>query len=282
MLEIGLFLILGLAVGSFLNVVIARLPRIMEREWSDAALALAQEKGWTAPPTHDDRPEPILSLSVPASHCLACQTPISWYHNIPLLGFALLRGRCKACGQTISWQYPAIELVTALWFGASLWWWGLSITACAWMAWGATLIALSVIDARTQYLPDALTQPLCWAGLIAASMGWIAVDAQSALLGAVAGYLLLYGVAAVFRHLRGIDGMGQGDFKLLAALGAWMGWQSLSALVLIASVMGLLHGGLRLKLQPDASPYFPFGPSLCLAAWALVIWNRGQPMGWFP
>jgi len=247
MLELATSLVLGLAVGSFLNVLIERCPRMLEREWLTQSLALAREQGWTPPAGAQIEATPPLNLFTPGSHCPRCQAPV-------------------------------VELVTALWFGCAMLLWGPGVTAWVWMAWGATLIALTVIDARTQYLPDDLTLPLCWAGLLAASLGWLPTDLHSALWGAMAGYLLLWGVARTFLLLRGQEGMGQGDFKLLAALGAWMGWQSLGALVLLASVLGLLHGLVRLKLRPRAEPYFPFGPSLCVAAFALVIWQRGQPV----
>lgn len=278
MLELAITLVLGLAVGSFLNVLIERCPRMLEREWLTQSLALAREQGWTPPAGAQTEATPPLNLFTPGSHCPHCQAPVRWYHNIPLWGFMVLRGRCRDCGQAISWQYPAVELLTAVWFGLAMVLWGPGVTAWAWMAWGATLIALAVIDARTQYLPDDLTLPLCWAGLLAASLGYLPTDLPSALWGAAAGYTLLWAVAQTFRLIRGQEGMGQGDFKLLAALGAWMGWQSLGALILLASVLGLLHGLVRLKLKPQAEPHFPFGPSLCVAAFALVIWQRGQPV----
>ena len=155
MIELTITLLLGLAVGSFLNVVIERTPRTMVREWHEQAFAVAREAGWS-PPTDLPPPEAPLSLASPASHCPKCRTPIRWYHNIPLLSYALLRGRCKACEEPISWHYPAVEALTGLWFVCAVWWWGPSLTALAWMVWGSALIALSVIDARTQYLPDEI------------------------------------------------------------------------------------------------------------------------------
>ncbi len=261
-IEWGLTGLLGLVVGSFLNVVIARLPRMIEREFDSQADVAA------------------FNLSTPASHCPACLTPLTWRDKWPLLSFLWLRGRCRHCGAAISWQYPAVELLTALWFVGMAWVYGVSLTAACWSFWGAALIALACIDARTYYLPDAITQPLCWAGLMAASLGWIGVDLTSALWGAVLGYLMLWSVAGVFRLLRGIEGMGGGDFKLLAALGAWFGWQSISVLVLVACVLGMGHGLLRSRAQRLAQPHFPFGPSLCLAAVLLWVWGRGQPVSW--
>lgn len=249
--------LLGLIVGSFLNVVIVRLPRMLEQDGHSS----------------EDAP---FNLALPASHCQACLTPLTWRDNWPLLSFVMLRGRCRHCGAGLSWQYPVVEAMTAIWFAAMVAWWGNIPTAWCWSLWGAALIALAFIDARTQYLPDIITQPLCWAGLLAASLGWLAADLQSALWGAVIGYLMLWSVAEVYRLLKGMQGMGAGDFKLLAALGAWLGWQNLSMLVLMASVMGIAHGLMRPRAQREQSPHFPFGPSLCLAGGLVFLWGRGQ------
>jgi leader peptidase (prepilin peptidase)/N-methyltransferase len=258
-IEWGLVGVLGLVIGSFLNVVIVRLPRMLERD-----------------PRQAD--EPAYNLAQPASHCPACLTPLAWRDKWPLVSFMVLRGRCRHCGVGLSWQYPMVEAMTALWFALMAAWFGNTPTAWCWAFWGATLIALAFIDARTQYLPDALTQPLCWAGLMASSLGWLSVDLQSALWGAVLGYGLLWAVALIYRLLKGIEGMGAGDFKLLAALGAWLGWQNLSMLVLLASVMGIAQGLARPKKQREESPHFPFGPSLCLAGVLILMVGRGQPV----
>ncbi len=264
LIEWGMTGLLGLVVGSFVNVLIVRLPRMIEREY-EAGL--------------DDAP--AYNLATPASHCPVCQTPLSWRDKWPVLSFVGLRGRCRHCGVAISWQYPAVELLTALWFVAMVGVYGPGVTAGCWAVWGAALLALACIDARTCYLPDAITQPLCWAGLLAASLGWIGVDLSSAVWGAVAGYLMLWSVALAFKWLRGMDGMGAGDFKLLAALGAWLGWQSLSVLVLVACVLGIAQGLLRPRAEREAQPHFPFGPSLCLAGVLVWGWGRGQPLGLF-
>ena len=257
----GMAALLGLVVGSFLNVVIMRLPRMIEHEM-DA----------------DPSEPPAFNLAQPASHCPACLTPLTWRDKWPLLSYVWLRGHCRHCGAAISWQYPLVEACTALWFVAMTYFFGPTGTAVCWGLWGAALLALACIDARTHYLPDDITLPLCWVGLVAASLGYIAVDLHSALWGAVGGYVLFWGVAQVFRRLRGIDGMGAGDFKLLAALGAWLGWQNLSLLVLLASVLGIAHGLWRPRAERAAAPHFPFGPSLCLAAAVVLIWGRGQPV----
>ena len=261
LLAIGFMAALGLAIGSFLNVLIHRLPIMIEQSW--------QEPGTDAPAE--------LNLAFPASHCPECLHPIAWRDNLPMLGFLLLRGRCRHCHSRISWQYPLVEGVTASLFVWSL----LTHTdwapALAWAGFAAGLLALAVIDARTTWLPDALTQPLTWGGLMAAALGWTAVALPHALAGAVAGYLILWSVYWAFRLLTGKEGMGHGDFKLLAALGAWFGWQQLLAIVLIASVSGLLAALLLMwrKKLPD-NRQIAFGPFLALAgAWLLFFGAPG-------
>lgn len=253
--------LLGLAVGSFLNVLIYRLPVMIEQSFESPA----------------DPASIPMNLAWPASHCPACRHPIDWHDNMPLLGFALLRGRCRHCHAAISWQYPLIELLTA---GAFIWCWlryPAWPAALAWAGFAAGLLALAVIDARTTWLPDALTQPMTWGGLIASAMGWTAIDLPSSLAGAVAGYLTLWTVYWIFRLITGKEGMGHGDFKLLAALGAWLGWQNLLAVLLIASVAGLLFALVQhLRGQLAANRQIPFGPFLAVAgAW---LWLMGNPV----
>mgnify|MGYP003343491658 CR=1 FL=1 len=274
----ALALLPGLVVGSFLNVVIERLPRMLLRQWREQARELLEGTGEWVPAPGQESSEPAVSLARPGSHCPQCRTPIAWYFNIPLLGFLMLKGRCRACAKPISWQYPAVELLTAIWFGVVFFWWGLSVTALCWAGFGSALLVLSFIYAKHQWLPDDITLPLCWAGLLAAGAGLIAVDLWSAVLGASLGYVLLWGVAQAYWLIKKQQGMGQGDFKLLAALGAWLGWQSISMLVLMASILGIAHGLLRPRSVRLASPHFPFGPSLCLAATLLVMGGRGQPV----
>ncbi len=269
-LALSLALVLGLVVGSFLNVVIDRLPRMMERRWREECQALVEPQATLTQPRFD--------LAHPASHCPHCLAPIRWHDNIPLWGFVYLRGRCRDCGQPIPWRVLWVEALTGLWFVFSVWNWGFDLAALCWALWGSALIALAFIDAQEQCLPDDLTLPLCWAGMLASTLGWIAVDPVSAIWGAAIGYLLLWGVAQAYERARGQVGMGQGDFKLLAALGAWLGWQNLSLLLLIACVLGIAHGLMRPRAQRLASPHFAFGPSLCLAGFALAGWGRGQPV----
>ena len=250
-------LLLGLVLGSFANVVIYRLPRMLERAWAE-------------PDSHAIRP--AWNLAVPASHCPHCGTPLRWRHNLPLLGFALLRGRCAHCHHPIGWRYPLIEAAGGLLGAWCCWRYGLSAPALAWTGFGLTLLCLAVIDWDTTLLPDVLTQPLTWAGLIAAALGWSGQSLTLALWGAVGGYGLLWSVATGFRLMTGKDGMGQGDFKLLAALGAWLGpWAGLS-LILIASLSGLLAGlMLRQRGRLREGLYLPFGPFLVLAGlWVMV------------
>lgn len=260
----ALAVLLGLVVGSFLNVVIHRLPLMLERQW--------QAEHETA---SENTP---FNLAVPASHCPHCIQPLRWFDNIPLLSYLALQGRCRHCHAHIAWQYPMVELATAALFVWSLNRHGLSANAAAWVGLGACLLVLAVIDARTTLLPDALTQPLTWAGLLAAALGWTEVTLPNALWGAVGGYLFLWSVYWLFRLVTGQEGMGQGDFKLLAAQGAWFGWQALIALVLIACLSGLAVGlWLKWRHRLPAGGYIPFGPFLALAG-GVLMW-RGAPTG---
>lgn len=256
-LSIAFMAALGLAIGSFLNVLIHRLPIMIEQSWQDPATTT----------------EPAMDLAFPGSHCPACRHPIAWYDNLPLLGFVLLRGRCRHCQAPISWQYPLVELLTGALFVWSLLTHASWAAALAWAGFAAALLALAVIDARTTWLPDTLTQPLTWGGLIAAGMGWSSVSLQLALAGAVVGYLFLWSVYWAFRLLTGKEGMGYGDFKLLAALGAWFGVQSLLAVVLIASVSALVVAGVQMwRKQLPENRQIPFGPFLAFAgAWLLFV-----------
>ncbi|MEN8720605.1 MAG: A24 family peptidase [Oceanococcaceae bacterium] len=253
---------LGLLVGSFLNVVILRLPEMMERQWKqDAAEYLELPAPEVAP----------LGLAYPASHCPACHTPLRWYHNIPVLSFAWLRGRCAQCRAGISWQYPLVELLAAgvaLWAG---WHFGATVEGLLAIGFGWTLLTLTVIDQRTQLLPDVIVYPLLWAGLLINLHGTFAPLAD-AVIGAAAGYLSLWLVYQVFLKLTGKHGMGFGDFKLLAALGAWMGWMSLPGIVLLSSVVGLAWALLLLATgRMERGQAMPFGPFLAIAGWLYFV-----------
>ena len=257
---------LGLMVGSFLNVVILRLPPRMEWQWRRDAREILEE-----PDLYDPPPPGIV---VEGSHCPKCKKPLSWYENIPVLSWVLQGGKCRGCKAPISAQYPLVELMT-----------GLLFLACAlrfgfgWQAFGAMLltsylIALSGIDLRTRLLPDQLTLPLLWLGMTAAVEN-LYVGQKAAILGAMAGYLSLWSVYWVFKQLTGKEGMGHGDFKLLAALGAWMGLAGILPTILLSSLVGAIVGSIWLaaKGRDKATP-IPFGPYLAIAGWISFMWGQ--------
>jgi leader peptidase (prepilin peptidase) / N-methyltransferase len=256
--------LIGLLAGSFLNVVIHRLPLMLEQRWNrECAELRGQELA----------PEETLGLALPRSRCPACGTPIRWYQNIPLLSFILLRGRCASCHSPIGWRYPAVEALTGVLFAWVVLRHGNGIAGLAGCGLAAALIALACIDWDTTLLPDDITLPLTWAGLIAAALGWTRADLSASLWGAVAGYLSLWLINRGYALIRHEDGMGNGDFKLLAALGAWFGWQALMPIVLLASVSGAVVG-LLLKFagQLREGRYVPFGPFLVMGGlWALLF-----------
>ena len=253
--------LLGLIVGSFLNVVIHRLPRMLEAEWQAQCEELAGR---------DPAPRPAYNLLVPRSHCPACHTPIRLPHLLPLIGWLLARGRCAACGVAIPTRYPLVEGLTALLFALAALRFGAGWTLGATMLVIAVLVALTFIDFDTQLLPDQLTIPLMWAGL-AASLP--AGRAPEALIGAIAGYLSLWSVYWAFKLATGKEGMGYGDFKLLAALGAWLGWQALVPIVLIASVAGAVAGLALMARGNGRDTPIAFGPWLAIAGWAVMMWG---------
>ena len=263
--------LLGLCVGSFLNVVAHRLPRMMERAWRLEAAELLNVSAEA----------PIdVGLAKPASRCPACGHTIRWFENIPVLSWIALRGRCSACKTPISPRYPLVEMATGLLFAALAWRFGAQPVVLAWCGFVATLVALAAIDWDTTLLPDSLTQPLLWAGLIAASLGWT-LPLSAALWGAVLGYLALWSVYWLFKLTTGKEGMGAGDFKLLAALGAWLGASMLLPIVLGASLIGAavgiamkLSGGLR------EGRYVPFGPFLAGAGMVVLFAGPERVMGW--
>lgn len=245
----------GLAVGSWLTTVAHRLPRILEYDWDEGARAAAPSASAPARP----------SLWRPACQCPACGSPIRGWRRIPLLGWLRLRGRCDACGARIAWRYPAMELVTAILFALCAWHFGPTAAALCAMALAASLVVLAWIDAETGLLPDAITLPLLWAGLLINTAGVFAPPGQ-AILGAAVGYGFLRGLHHVFLALTGREGMGYGDFKLLAALGAWLGLAALPLVLLVASLTGVVVGmGLILARRVGRNQPQPFGPYLALA-----------------
>jgi leader peptidase (prepilin peptidase)/N-methyltransferase len=266
----GLFVLmaglLGLIVGSFLNVVIYRLPIMMERSWRAQCAELL---GQTPP-----REEVSFNLWTPHSCCQSCGHPISAAENIPLLSYALLRGRCAHCKATISIQYPLVEALSGVLTALTAGYFGFGWSAAAALLFTWALIALAIIDYQHQLLPDDITLPLLWLGLGLALFG-LFTDLRSSVLGAMAGYLSLWSVFQLFRLLTGKEGMGYGDFKLLAMLGAWQGWQNLVAIVILSSLIGSLLGLLLILLcGRDRKVPMPFGPFLAIAGWLTLLWGE--------
>ena len=263
--DILAFGVLGLAVGSFLNVVIHRLPKMMEQQWQ---MEYAHLKG--------DEPaiQAPFNLMVPRSRCPHCDHVIAWYENIPVLSFLLLRGKCSACATRISARYPLVEVSSAALFAYCAWRWGVTSTALAWSGFAAAVLALALIDWDTTLLPDDITLPLLWGGLLAATLQWTAVALPAAIWGAVAGYLSLWIVYWAFKLITGKEGMGYGDFKLFAALGAWFGWQALIPIILMASVIGAVVG-LAMKFSSGLREggYVPFGPFLAGAGLTAMVFG---------
>ncbi|MCL2658295.1 MAG: A24 family peptidase [Betaproteobacteria bacterium] len=258
----GLF---GLCIGSFLNVVIHRLPKMMEQDWQREA---AELRGEQAPAF-----EPI-SLSRPASRCPHCGTRIAAWQNLPLLSYLILGGRCGHCKARISPRYPIVELAGGLLAGACAWQFGPNWTALAAMVFCWSLLALTFIDLDTQLLPDSITQPLLWLGLLL-NLRPFFVDLPTAVIGATLGYLSLWSVFWAFKLLTGKEGMGYGDFKLLAAIGAWLGWKLLPFVILASSAIGAIIGiGLMLFARHGRETPIPFGPYLAGAGIAALFWGE--------
>jgi leader peptidase (prepilin peptidase)/N-methyltransferase len=267
-LEVGVALagLLGLLIGSFLNVVVYRLPKMMERQW---AADCAGMSGTTVP---DGQP---FNLSVPRSRCPSCGHLIAWHENIPVLSYLFLKGKCSVCGTAFGLRYPLVELATGALFGYCAWRWGLSWTGLAWSGFAAAVLALALIDWDTTLLPDDITLPLLWAGLIVAALGWNpSLSLSNALWGAVAGYLSLWLVYWAFKLVTGKEGMGYGDFKLFAALGAWFGWSALIPIILMASVIGAVTGiAMKFSSGLREGGYLPFGPFLAGAGLTAMVFG---------
>jgi leader peptidase (prepilin peptidase) / N-methyltransferase len=270
-LEAGPVALLGLFIGSFLNVVIHRLPKMLEAQWMAECRQL----------THPD--EPVVSqasynLVVPRSACPHCSHQIRWYENIPVLSYLVLGGKCSNCKAKISLRYPFVELITGALYGYCAYRWGWSWQTAAWCAFCTALVALTFIDWDTTLLPDDITLPLIWLGLIAAALRWnTEVTLVNAVWGAVAGYLSLWSVYWAFKLVTGKEGMGYGDFKLFAALGAWFGWQALIPMILFSSVIGALVGiAMKLNSSLREGGYVPFGPFLAGAGVACLIFGASS------
>ena len=263
--------VLGLCIGSFLNVVIYRLPAMLEHGWRKESAELLGVKV-------DDVEAP--TLSTPRSRCPACKHPIAWHENLPVVSYLLLRGRCSACKARISPRYPLVEVFTAVLFALIGWRFGAQPVVLAWCAFAAVLVALAGIDWDTTLLPDGLTLPLLWAGLVASALGWT-LPLPDALWGAVAGYLSLWSVYWLFKLTTGKEGMGFGDFKLLAAVGAWLGWKMLLPVILAASVIGAVVGiAMKLGAALREGRYVPFGPFLAGAALFVMLAGQARVLGW--
>lgn len=266
-LAVAAGLAFGLLIGSFLNVVIARLPRMLERQWKRECAELAG----SAP---DAASDPTFNLATPGSQCPHCGHMIRWHENVPVISFAVLGGRCSACRKPISWRYPAVEIATGILFAWCAWHWGLSLTALTWAGFSAALVALTLIDWDTTLLPDDITLPLLWGGLISASLKLTPVPLSDALWGAIAGYLSLWLVYWAFKLATGKEGMGYGDFKLFGAIGAWFGWAALVPIILMASVIGAIVGiGLKFTSGLREGGYVPFGPFLALGGLTAMVFG---------
>jgi leader peptidase (prepilin peptidase) / N-methyltransferase len=260
----GFMVLLGLAVGSFLNVVIGRLPIMLQRQWQAQCAALNDQ-----PVAPSER----FNLALPNSHCPSCEHAIAWYDNIPLLSWLLLQARCRHCNTAISARYPLVETVTAAVFGLLYWNYGLSLDLLMWCLFAALLICLLFIDVDHLLLPDQLTYLLLWLGLLYAVLGG-PVPLEHAVVGAIAGYGALWSVYWLFKLLSGKEGMGYGDFKLLAALGAWLGYSMLPLVVMVAALSGAVIGVVwqRWQRQKHSQP-IPFGPFLIAAAVVALLWG---------
>lgn len=288
--------LIGLAIGSFLNVVVHRLPTMLERDWwRDALHQLTDAEsyrrvfGATAPEALLQSGATLqgavgalqpLTLARPASRCPSCGHRIRAHENIPVLSWLLLRGRCSSCRAPISARYPLIELSCAALFAAIGWRMGAQPQALLWCGFAAALLALAWIDWDTTVLPDAITLPLLWAGLLCATLGWT-IAPVTAVIGAAAGYLSLWAVYWFFKLATGKEGMGYGDFKLLAAMGAWLGWQALLPIVLAASLIGAVVGiAMKLSGALREGRYVPFGPFLAGAGLVVMLVGTSAVLAW--
>ena len=264
--------LLGLMIGSFLNVVIHRLPIMLERSWqAQARDVLAGEDG-TAALTAESAD--TYNLVTPRSACPACGAQIKAWQNVPVLSYLFLRGRCAGCGAAIGIRYPVVETVTAVLSALVAWHFGYSLEAAGALILTWSLIALTVIDLDHQLLPDSITLPLLWLGLIFALQGAAFTDLRSAVIGAMAGYLCLWSIYHVFKLVTGKEGMGYGDFKLLGALGAWLGWQMLPVVIILSALVGAVVGIAMIVFGGrDSQRPMPFGPFLAAAGFVALLWG---------
>ncbi len=273
-LLIGIVFVFSLLIGSFLNVVIYRLPVMMERSWRDEAKAILDAPA-------ENLPEGRFDLTAPRSRCSACSFQIPAHHNIPVISYLFLRGRCGSCGAKISSRYPIVEAATAIASGVVAWRFGFGFETLAAVALTWVLIAISMIDVDHQIIPDSLVLPLTWAGLGMSlfhplpDTTVLFISPTESIIGAIAGYLTLWSVYHLFRLLTGKEGMGYGDFKLLGALGAWLGWQALPLIVLLSAVVGAVIGIAMIALRGhDKNIPIPFGPYLAAAGWIALLYGE--------
>lgn len=258
--------LIGLLVGSFLNVVIHRLPIMMEREWKQQCCEILEQ---TPPAT-----EAPFNLATPGSRCPACGHEISALENIPVISYLLQKGRCRGCDTSISTRYPAVEILTAILTGVVAWKFGFGVAGIGAMFFTWALIALSGIDLDTQLLPDSITLPMLWLG-IGLNLFATYTDLTSSVIGAMAGYLSLWSVYWLFKIITKKEGMGFGDFKLLAMIGAWLGWQILPLTIILSSVAGAIIGiALIVFRSHNRSQPIPFGPYLAIAGWIALCWGE--------
>lgn len=278
LLFITLVFVLGLLVGSFLNVVIFRFPVMLKRDWEEQCRELIDSE--SAPRQEDEsraeKQTTRFNLLVPGSHCLKCGHEITAIENIPVLSYLFLKGRCSACGVHISARYPIVEILTAILSALVAWRLGPGWETLLALTFTWTLIALAGIDIDEKLLPDAITLPLLWLGLIVSLWSFPAfTDMRGAIIGAAGGYLSLWLLFHLFRLITGKEGMGYGDFKLLAALGAWYGWQMLPLTVLLSTVVGAVVGvALIIAGRRDRQTAIPFGPYLAAAGWISLLWGN--------
>jgi len=261
------FFLLGAIVGSFINVISLRLPKMMEKKWRSQCCELLNIQQ----PSEDK--DLIFNLAFPASHCPQCQHVIRWWENIPVISYVLLKGQCSNCKKNISIQYPLVEIVTGILSAIVIWRMGLNIQSGTALLLTWCLIILTAIDTKTQLLPDDITLPLMWFGLIL-NIFSVFTSLQNAVIGVMVGYLSLWLIFWAFKLLTQKEGMGYGDFKLLAALGAWMGWQALPLIVLLSSLVGAVAGiSLMTFKNRDSQVPLPFGPYLAGAGWIAMLWG---------
>ena len=276
---VGTAILIGMMVGSFLNVVIHRLPIMLERDWKAQCLEYLGDKIVLKHPEAAGNQNKY-NLVVPRSACPACGQPITVLQNIPVVSYLLLGGKCSACKARISMRYPVVEVMTGLMTGFVAWHFGVTWITVFSITYLWALIALTFIDADTTLLPDDITLPLLWMGLLV-NVGGVFTDIGSATLGAAGGYLILWSVYWAFKLLTGKEGMGYGDFKLLAAIGAWLGWQLLPLVILLSAAVGTVVGvaGIVLKGR-DKGAKLPFGPYLAAAGFIALVWGQ-QLNAWY-